>query len=64
MSDSIPNQRKEEEEYFKQQSWPWDESLCFSDNDLSASNLRHQGPARLSGIARHDPSGPATRLIG
>ncbi|HYY81180.1 MAG TPA: hypothetical protein VFD04_18660 [Actinomycetes bacterium] len=38
MSDSIPNQRKEEEEYFQQQSWPWDESLYLSDIDLSASN--------------------------
>src|SRR5919201_6549679 len=37
MSDSIPNQRKEEEEDFQQQGWPWDESLYFSDNDLSAS---------------------------
>jgi site-specific DNA recombinase len=37
ISDSIPNQRKEEEEYFEQQGWPWDESLYFSDNDLSAS---------------------------
>jgi site-specific DNA recombinase len=37
MSDSIPNQRLEEEEYFERHGWPWDESLYFSDNDLSAS---------------------------
>ncbi len=37
MSDSIQNQRFEEEEYFERQRWQWDESLYFSDNDLSAS---------------------------
>lgn len=36
-SDSVLNQRLEEQEYFERQGWPWDESLFFSDNDLSAS---------------------------
>ena len=37
LSESIPNQRLEEEEYFERHGWPWDESLYFTDNDLSAS---------------------------
>jgi site-specific DNA recombinase len=36
-SDSIPNQKLEEQEYFDRQGWPWDESLFFADSELSAS---------------------------
>jgi len=37
LSDSTANQRFECEEYFERQGWPWEESLYFTDNDLSAS---------------------------
>jgi DNA invertase Pin-like site-specific DNA recombinase len=37
VSESTVNQRFELEEYFERQGWPWDESLYFTDNDLSAS---------------------------
>ncbi len=37
VSESCANQRFELEEYFERQGWPWDESLYFTDNDLSAS---------------------------
>ncbi len=37
VSESTANQRFEEEEYFQRQGWPWDETLYFTDNDLSAS---------------------------
>jgi site-specific DNA recombinase len=37
VSESTANQRFELEEYFQRQGWPWDESLYFTDNDLSAS---------------------------
>jgi site-specific DNA recombinase len=36
-SDSIANQELEQREYFERQGWPWDESLSFSDSELSAS---------------------------
>ncbi len=38
-SDSIPNQKLEEQEYFERQGWPWEESLWFEDDDISASNF-------------------------
>ncbi len=38
-SDSIANQELEQREYFERQGWQWEESLSFSDNDLSASGL-------------------------
>jgi site-specific DNA recombinase len=36
-SDSVANQKAEEQEYFEREGWPWDESLVFADNDMSAS---------------------------